>query len=44
MVQLRAAQWSAIANIKGANIYGIKDAPEGFATWALKNGAVATEQ
>jgi hypothetical protein len=34
--------WDKIASIKGANIAGVKGAPEGFVAWALKNGAVQT--
>jgi hypothetical protein len=32
--------WANIANIKGANVAGVKNAPDGFLAWALKNGAV----
>jgi hypothetical protein len=37
---LQAIDWQHIANIKSANIAGVKNAPEGFAAWAIKNGAV----
>jgi hypothetical protein len=37
---LRGADWAHLANIKGANIAGVKNAPDGFVDWALKNGAV----
>ncbi|MGA2420817.1 MAG: pentapeptide repeat-containing protein [Candidatus Acidiferrum sp.] len=37
---LRDVQWKDIASVKGANISGVKNAPEGFVAWALKNGAV----
>jgi len=37
---LRGADWARIAKIKGANIAGVKSVPEGFAAWALKDGAV----
>ncbi len=37
---LRGIDWAHISSIKGANIAGIKNAPEGFVAWALKNGAV----
>ena len=37
-------RWREIANIKMANIYGVKNAPEGFVSWATQNGAVAIEQ
>ena len=39
---LQAIDWQHIANIKAANIAGVKNTPEGFAAWALKNGAVQT--
>jgi hypothetical protein len=39
---LRGIEWSKIANIKGANIAGVKNTPEGFVPWALKNGAQQT--
>jgi hypothetical protein len=29
-----------IVSVKGANIAGIRNAPEGFVAWTLKNGAV----
>jgi hypothetical protein len=29
-----------IASIKGANIDNAQNAPQGFATWALQNGAI----
>ena len=37
---LQSVDWQHIATIKSANIAGIKNAPEGFIAWALKNGAV----
>jgi uncharacterized protein YjbI with pentapeptide repeats len=39
---LKNVQWKQISAIKDANIAGVKDAPEGFREWALKNGAVET--
>jgi len=32
--------WREIKSIKGANITGVKNPPEGFIEWALENGAV----
>jgi hypothetical protein len=32
--------WRQIAGIKGANIHGVRNAPEGFIAWAKSNGAV----
>jgi Pentapeptide repeats (8 copies) len=39
---LQSIDWQHIASIKSANIAGVKNAPEGFVTWGLKNGAVQT--
>jgi len=36
-------KWREIAVLKSANIYGVKNAPEGFADWAVKHGAVQSE-
>jgi hypothetical protein len=33
-------QWRQVKKVTGANIAGVKRAPEGFVEWALKNGAV----
>jgi hypothetical protein len=35
--------WPEIANLKMANISGVKNAPDGFVSWAVKNGALKTE-
>ena len=40
---LANVKWREIAILKSANIYGVKNAPEGFADWALKHGAVQSE-
>ena len=37
---LTGVQWRNIASIKGANIHNAQNAPQGFATWALQNGAI----
>ena len=37
---LRNIQWKQLKKVAGANIAGVKDAPEGFVGWALKSGAV----
>jgi hypothetical protein len=39
---LDGVAWNEIADIKGANIAGVRNAPAGFREWALKNGAVET--
>jgi Pentapeptide repeats (8 copies) len=38
--RLGNARWQHVRSIKGANIAGIGEAPEGFSAWALANGAV----
>ncbi|HXM40238.1 MAG TPA: pentapeptide repeat-containing protein [Bryobacteraceae bacterium] len=40
-VNLAGAQWQNIANIKNANIHGVRTAPEGFAAWAIQHKAVS---
>jgi uncharacterized protein YjbI with pentapeptide repeats len=35
--------WQKIASLKGANIRHVRNPPEGFVEWALKQGAVTTE-
>jgi len=35
--------WKGIKSIKGANVFGIKNAPAGFSVWAKDNGAVEIE-
>ncbi len=37
-------RWREITNLKNTNIYGVKNAPDGFVPWAVQNGAVAAEQ
>jgi Pentapeptide repeats (8 copies) len=40
---LRGIKWQEIAEIKLANLYGVKNAPIGFLEWAAKMGAVSIE-
>ena len=40
---LAKLRWRDIRNIKNANIFGIKDAPGEFVSWALQHGAVQIE-
>jgi hypothetical protein len=40
---LRDTKWQEIAEIKLANVYGVKNAPKGFLEWATKMGAVSIE-
>lgn len=42
--ELRDIRWEHIANLKNANIFGVKDAPSGFLDWALKHGAQSVPQ
>jgi hypothetical protein len=37
---LKDIQWQRMKSIKGANIAGVRNAPEGFVRWAKNNGAV----
>ena len=39
---LRNTQWKQVKKVTGANIGGVKNAPDGFVFWALKNGALQT--
>jgi hypothetical protein len=40
---LRDVKWSKIADIKLANIFGVKNPPADFNRWALQKGAVSIE-
>jgi hypothetical protein len=35
--------WRDLRSVKGTNIYGVKNAPDGFVSWAKQHGAVQTE-
>jgi hypothetical protein len=37
---LGGIQWQQIRSLKKTNIAGVRNPPDGFVTWALKNGAV----
>ncbi len=37
---LNAIQWRQLRSINATNIAGVRNAPQGFVEWALKNGAV----
>jgi uncharacterized protein YjbI with pentapeptide repeats len=37
---LHSTLWQHIKSVKGANLAGVKNAPQGFVEWALKAGAV----
>ena len=38
--ELNGLKWENIKSIKGANVTGVKNPPNGFMEWALKNGAI----
>jgi hypothetical protein len=40
---LHGIKWQEIAEIKLANVFGVKNAPTGFLAWAAKMGAVSIE-
>jgi len=40
---LRNIKWPMIANLKLANIFGVKNSPADFSRWALEKGAVSIE-
>lgn len=40
---LASCKWREIVNLKDANIFGVKNAPEGFVAYALSHGAVQIE-
>lgn len=37
---LTGIHWREIARIRGANVHNAQNAPDGFAAWALQNGAI----
>lgn len=41
--ECRGIKWQEIRSLKGANVFGVKDAPDGFLEWAVKHGAVQAE-
>jgi Pentapeptide repeats (8 copies) len=40
---LADAKWREIVNLKETNVFGVKNAPEGFVAYALKHGAIQIE-
>jgi uncharacterized protein YjbI with pentapeptide repeats len=36
-------KWRDIRDLKSTNVFGVKNAPEGFVAYALKSGAIQTE-
>ena len=41
---LKDAHWEGILSMEAANVYGVKNAPNGFVAWALSHGAVSKEE
>ena len=39
----RDVKWQKIANVKQANVFGLRNAPPGFMEWARQHGAVAIQ-
>lgn len=37
---LEGVTWGKLQSMKGVNVYGVKNAPEGFVEWAMGHGAV----
>ena len=37
---LKGIEWQRLKSVKGANIAEVRNAPEGFVSWAIANGAV----
>ena len=35
--------WKSIESVRGSNIFGIRNAPDGFEMWAIENGAISEE-
>jgi hypothetical protein len=40
---LAGLKWHDVRDLRGANIFGVKNAPEGFVAYALKHGAIQKE-
>ena len=38
---LRGIVWRRIKAVNGCNVYGVRNAPDGFLAWALQNGATS---
>jgi len=43
LTNLQNIEWRQLKNIRMANIAGVKNAPEGFVEWAIKNGAIQVQ-
>jgi hypothetical protein len=40
LADVKDIRWQLIESIKGANVAGVRNPPEGFRTWALAHGAI----
>jgi hypothetical protein len=40
---LAGLRWRDLGSVKNANVYGVKNAPEGFIAWAKQHGAVQNQ-
>jgi uncharacterized protein YjbI with pentapeptide repeats len=40
---LNHISWKGLKSAKGADVFGVRNAPPGFVDWALRNGAVQAE-
>jgi hypothetical protein len=38
--EMEGVKWEGIKSVKGANLFGVEKAPEGFVAWAVGHGAV----
>jgi len=36
-------RWRELGDVKGVNVFRVKEAPDGFLAWAMQHGAVATK-
>src|SRR5271169_3249371 len=41
--ELEGVKWGSLQNVKGTNMYGVKNAPSGFVEWMVGHGAVREE-
>ncbi len=42
LADLKGVKWQKVADISKANIFGVKNPPEGFVAWAMAHGAIST--
>ena len=42
--ELKGVNWEGLRSADGANVYGIKNAPDGFVQWALQHGAISKQE